>query len=99
MISTPTPSANWEERYETLRFHVLDDRPVLNLEPLGFVLWLAQGMAGWMDCWVEAVAAPRPSPAIAPPSRTVPTSSFWQQQLTLLLAHITIQHLYPAALL
>jgi hypothetical protein len=99
MISARTPSATWVERYETLRLHVMDDRPVLDLEPLGLVLWLAQGMAGWMGCWVEAVAAPPPSPAVVPPLRTVPTSSFWQQQLTLLLAQITIQHLYPAAAL
>ena len=97
MISSPTPSATWVERYETLRLHVLDNRPVLDVQPLGLVLWLAQGMVGWMRCWAKAVETPPPSPAVVAPLRPFPGTSLWQQQLTLLLAQITIQRLYPAA--
>ncbi len=99
MISSRTPSATWVERYETLRRHVLDRRAGLALEPLGLVLWLAQGMAGWMCSWAKAVEAPPPSPAMVAPLPLFPATSLWQQQITLLLAQITVQRLYPTATL
>jgi hypothetical protein len=99
MISSRTPSATWVERYETLRRHVLDRRGGFALEPLGLVLWLAQGMAGWMCSWAKAMEAPPPSPAMVAPLPMFPARSLWQQQLTLLLAQITVQHLYPTAAL
>ena len=94
MIASSTPSTTWIERYETLRRHVLTARPVLDLEPLSLVLWLAQGMAGWMRRWTKAVEAV-PSPAVVPAPSPYPITSLWQQQLTLLLAQITVQRLYP----
>jgi hypothetical protein len=98
MISSATPSATWVERYETLRLHVLDSRPTLQVQPLGLVLWLAQGMAGWMRCWARAVEAAPPPPAAVVPLRPFPATSLWQQQLTLLLAQMTVQRLYPLPL-
>jgi hypothetical protein len=99
MISTHTASATWAERYETLRRHVLDRRAGLALEPFGLVLWLAQGMAGWMGSWAKAVEAPPSSPAMVAPLPMFPATSLWQQQITLLLAQITVQRLYPTAAL
>lgn len=99
MISSRIPSATWVERYETLRRHVLDRRDGLALEPLGLVLWLAQGMAGWMGSWAKAVEVPLPSPAMVAPLPMFPATSLWQQQITLLLAQITVQRLYPTAAL
>jgi hypothetical protein len=97
MIPPITPSATWIERYETLRRHVLQGCQIFDSEPLSLVLWLAQGMAGWMRHWSRAVEVVS-SPAVfsSPPLPLVATS-LWQQQLTLLLAQITVQHLYPVA--
>jgi len=99
MILSQTPSATWVERYETLRRHVLAGRAGLALDPLGLVLWLAQGMAGWMCYWAKAVEAPPSSPAMVAPLPMFPATSLWQQQITLLLAQITVQRLYPTAAL
>ena len=95
MISQTKPSTTWVERYETLRHHVLNDYPVFDSEPLSLVLWLAYGMAGWMCQWAKAVEGV-PSPAVVPPQARFAATSIWRQQLTLLLAHITVQRLYPA---
>jgi hypothetical protein len=90
-----TPPATWIERYEALRRQVVSARPVLDLQPLSLVLWPAQGMAGWMRRWAKAVEA-APPPAVVAPPLPDPTPSVWQRQLTLLLAQITVQRLYPA---
>jgi hypothetical protein len=94
MIPSRTPSSRWVERYETLRQQVLNARPVLDLQPLGLILWLAQGMAGWMRRWNQAVEVV-PSSVVVPSTPPHPADSLWQQQLTLLLAQMTVQHLYP----
>jgi hypothetical protein len=62
---------------------------------LGLVLWLAQGMAGWMRRWTEAAEVSSSSVPVPGPL-PYPTTPLWQQQLTLLLAQITVQRLYPA---
>ncbi len=95
MIPPGTPSSIWTDRYETLRRHVSPGGRVLDGEPLSLGLWVAQGMAGWMRRWSKAVAVAPPSAAPPPPVRLAATS-LWQQQLTLLLAQITVQRLYPA---
>jgi hypothetical protein len=56
-------------------------------------------MAGWMGSWAKAVEAPPPSPTMVAPLPMFPATSLWQQQITLLLAQITVQHLYPTAAL
>ena len=96
MISPPTPSPTWVERYETLRRHVLAGGPTLDLEPLGLVLWRSQGMAGWLRCWARAVPLPPPAPVVASPRPRFPATSLWQQQLTGLLAQMAVQQLYSA---
>ena len=96
MIPPLTPPATWIERYETLRRHVLQGGQIFDREPLNLVLWLAQGMAGWMRHWTKAVEM-SPAPAVAPSPLRFAAPSLWQQPLTLLLAQITVKHLYPAA--
>jgi len=95
MIPPLTPPATWIERYEMLRRHVLQGCQIFDSEPLSLVLWLAQGMAGWMRHWTKAVEV-SPSPAVAPSPLQLAGTPLWQQQLTLLLAQITVQRLYPA---
>jgi hypothetical protein len=96
MIPPHTPPATWIERYETLRRHVLQGGQIFDREPLSLVLWLAHGMAGWMRYWTQAVEV-SPSPAVAPSPLPLAATSLWQPQLTLLLAQITVKHLYPPA--
>ena len=95
MILTPTPSTVWIERYETLRRHVLHGCQIFDRDPLSLVLWLAHGMAGWMRHWAKAMEMAASPAATLSPLRLAATS-LWQQQLTLLLAQITLQRLHPA---
>jgi hypothetical protein len=95
MILPTTSSVSWVERYEALRRHVIEGCQILESEPLSLILWLAQGMAGWMRHWAEAVVV-APSLAVVPRALPFTVTSPWQKQLTLLLAQITVQRLYPA---
>lgn len=94
MMPPIPPSQSWSERYETLRRHVLSGAHVFESQPLSLVLWFAQGMAGWMREWTKAVEA-APSSAVVPPPVPFTATTLWQQQLTLLLAQLTVQRLYP----
>ena len=85
----PTPLAAWKQRYEALRQHVLERRQVLGADPLGLVVLLRQGVAGWMKSWWE----PPPLPTLPMPLPSPPPTPQWQQQLTELLAHMTVEHL------
>ena len=51
MMMTASEPAAWTERYESLRRYVLEGRAVLQAQPLGLVLWMAKGLAGWMNEW------------------------------------------------
>jgi len=94
MNPTLTSSTIWTERYESLRRHALHGCQIFDSAPLSLVLWLAHGMAGWMRHWTKAVEA-APSPTAIPPPLHLAATSLWQQQLTVLLAQITLQRLYP----
>jgi hypothetical protein len=87
-------SGTWAERYEALRQYILEDRHVLQTEPLSLLLWLSHGMAAWMHNWTK-LAEGASQPVAAPPPLRCPTTSVWQQQLTVLLAQITAHHLQP----
>ena len=89
-----TEPAAWTERYETLRRYVLEGRSELQTQPLGLALLMAKGMAGWMKQWsrLAQATAPPPSPA-ARPDGCAPDG--WQQQLTLVLAQMTLGYLQP----
>lgn len=83
--ATPTV---WKQRYEALRQLAIGGREILETEPLGLVLLLRQGVAGWMRCWSES--APTPAPVAEAP--VVPAST-WQHQLTEVLAAMSLAHL------
>ncbi len=94
MNLSPHSSPNlWTERYETLRRHFLEDRQLLACDPLGLTLLLRSGAADWMSRWITETLS-KPAVAAAQPWR--PSASLWPEQLTILLAHITLQHLPPA---
>jgi hypothetical protein len=96
MMPHITPSASWTERYETLRRYIMNDNHVFESSPLGLALWLAQGMAGWMRGWTQAVQVAS-SPALVRLPVRITATPLWQQQLTMLLAQITVQRLFPAS--
>jgi hypothetical protein len=87
-----TSPAGWTERYEALRRYVLEGRQLFESQPLGLALWLAQGMAGWMKRWT----APLPVTAPAPVGSAAAGTGPWQEQLTWLLAQMTLEHFRPA---
>ena len=93
-VSPQTATTIWRQRYETLRQHVLEDRQVLGADPLGLLLFFRQGVAGWMRAWQEPTSSLALSCAPAP---CCPATPLWQEQLTRLLAQITVQHLQPTA--
>jgi hypothetical protein len=93
MNSNRACSTVWTERYEVLRRYVLEGRQRLQTQPLGLALWLAKGMAGWMKQWTELIEVRSLSPR--PVFSTPVASGGWQEQLTLLLAQMTLEQLQP----
>jgi hypothetical protein len=69
----------------------------LESDPLGLVLLLRQGVAGWMRSWSD------PTPTTLLQSALVPSlaasTSGWQQQLTQVLAEMSLAHLPNRAVL
>ncbi len=89
-----TEPAAWTERYESLRRYVVQGRAVLGSQPLGLVVWRAKGMAGWMSQWHQPSQPEFQSPATAGVAAGLSTGP-WQEELTLLLAGMTLAHLQP----
>ena len=89
-----TEPAVWTERYESLRRYVLEGRAMLQAQPWGLVLWMAKGMAGWMSEWSK-LSQPEPqTPATVWLLRCLSCGP-WQNELTMLLAQMTLPHLQP----
>lgn len=88
----PVSATLWQQRYETLRQHVVQGSQILGSDPLGLVVLFTRGVAGWMQSWWEAPAEPSTTSA---PRQSLgdPATPQWQEQLTHLLAHMTAQHL------
>jgi len=89
-----TEPATWTERYETLRRYVLEGRALLQAQPLGLVLWMTKGMAGWMSEWSK-LSQPEPQSPAAVWLPLCPSTGSWQTELTMLLAQMTLPHLQP----
>ena len=87
-----SPPALWRQRYEALRLHALQARQVLGADPLGLVVLVTRGVAGWMQGWRDPAGPPSPPSAPPLPARC-PTTPPWQRELTEVLAHMTAQHL------
>lgn len=94
MKSLPAVSpATWRQRYEALRQHVLERPQILSADPLSRVVWFTRGLAGWMQSGRVVPAEPAPALAQPPPPPRCASAPPWQQQLTRLLAQMTVQHL------
>jgi hypothetical protein len=99
-VSSPasTSAASWKQRYEALRQLAVAGSQLAGTEPLGLVLLVRQGVARWMHSWPRPTpsAADTAAPPVPPP--VLPTPQ-WQQQLTALLAQMSLAHLSPTAAL
>jgi hypothetical protein len=81
------------EQYEALRRHIVEGPARLGVDPLGAILVVKAGVAGWMRQWTRtsrATLTPATLPASLPSSEPI-----WQHELTMLLAGITACHLRP----
>src|SRR2546425_869996 len=85
----------WTERYETLRRHFLENRHLLEADPLGLTLLLQRGMACWMCTWQSCAATAAEASTPSMQSWYRPITTTWQQELTRLIADMTAQHLQP----
>ena len=92
MKVAPTAARSWTERYEALRQYVLEGQQCLQTQPLGLALWVAQGMAGWMKQWRELITTPTPAVGLPAPA-SGPALGRWQEQLTCVLAQMTLANL------
>lgn len=96
--SAAAPAASWKQRYEALRQLVVAGNPLTGTEPLSLAVLLRQGVARWMRSWPRTTqtAGDAALPPVAPP--VVPTPQ-WQQQLTAVMAQMSLAHLSPIATL
>jgi len=88
----PTAATLWKSRYEALRQLAVAGSQILGAEPLGLVVLLRQGVAGWMRAWPRPTESAAQASTLPPPSTISPPPQ-WQQQLTALLAQMTSAHL------
>ncbi len=89
---SPATATVWKQRYEALRQLAIGGRQILETDPLGLVLLLRQGVAGWMRSWSESAPTSTLQRAPVPEAPTAPTS-VWQHQLTEVLAAMSLAHL------
>ena len=92
MNLAPAQPNLWKERYETLRRHFVENRRLLGSDPLGLALLLRSGIAGWVRAWRSCTEAAPQTGAPTPDSTCPPISTASQQELTLLIAHMTARH-------
>jgi hypothetical protein len=93
--TTATTAALWKQRYEALRQWAGAAPRILEAEPMGALLLCRQGVAGWMRSWSGLTGLCERPPAAAARAAPAPDTpgSQWQQQLTQLLAQMSLVHL------
>ena len=96
MNRSPATPHLWTERYETLRRHFVENRQLLEADPLGLTLLLQRGIAGWMRTCQSGALSATQATTPSPQSWCPPIGPVWQQELTRLIAQMTAHHLYPA---
>jgi hypothetical protein len=94
MKTPPTPPNLWQERYESLRRYFVDGRRELETDPLSLTVLLQQGLAGWMRAWRHSATAQPNPPSSSSPPLDCPMGPIWQQQLTHLIAHMTLNQIH-----
>ena len=90
-VASPASATVWKQRYEALRQLAVGGRQILESDPLGLVLLLRQGIAGWMRSWSELTpSVPILSSQVLSP---ITYAGGWQHQLTQVLAEMSLAHL------
>jgi hypothetical protein len=99
-MNVPEPNASlWRQRYENLRRHFLEGRQILGTDPLGLVLLLRIGVAGWMRQWTAMPTGTQtPASVVESFEPSSAMSTGWQHELTLVLAQMAARHLPTAQL-
>ena len=80
-------SPDWARRYEDLRAHTLGSLAALPSQAWGWVVFVQQGMRGWMHAWQDPC---RHIQDQASPMPTLPSSAN-ASEATLLLANMTLR--------
>jgi len=81
------------EQYEALRQNAVAREAIFSDTPLGAILVVKTGVAGWMRQWKQCSATVPSIRSLLPGPPELPG---WQHELTLLLAQITTRHLSAA---
>lgn len=91
-MTTPSASVSTEQ-YEALRQNAVARTAIFSAAPLGTILVVKTGVAGWMHQWRQRPeAVPMSSPSTRPSGQPG-----WEHELTLLLAQITVRQLSPSS--
>jgi hypothetical protein len=81
-------SSDWGQRYEDLRAHALGSLATLHSQAQGLVVFVQQGMRGWMRAWQDPPPDTRETarftPALNPSLESTP-------EATLLLTNMTLR--------
>lgn len=98
MKAIPTAPGCWTERYESLRRHFLEQPCRFEATPLGLVMLMGNGVAGWIHRWTDSSPPPEGSASgPRPKSYSLPPNTGVQLQVSLLLAQMTVVHLLPSS--
>jgi hypothetical protein len=73
----------------------LDRSRVFLTDPLGAILVVKTGMAGWMRQWRQVSEAIIAAPSLPVPLSRPPNEPSWQHDLTMLLAEMSARHVRP----
>jgi hypothetical protein len=84
---TTINSPDWVQRYEDLRAHTLGSLASLQPQAWGLVVFVQQGMWGWMRAWQDPLSSVSDQ---ASPERTPNVLRNRAPEATLLLANITL---------
>jgi hypothetical protein len=84
-----SPSVSTDQ-YEALRQNAVARAQVFSTEPLGAILVIKTGVAGWMRACRQLSGA---VPTTWPPRSRPSEGRDWQHELTQLLAQMTVRHL------
>ena len=83
------------EHYEALRQHAVERGRVFLTDPLGTILVVKSGMAGWMRQWRQVSGEINAAPSTPLLLSCPQNEPGWQHELTMLLAQMSARHLRP----
>ena len=85
---TALASPDWVRRYEDLRAHTLGSLAAFQSQAWGMVVFIEQGMRGWMRAWLQP---PPDTGDAARPTSTPSASLNGTPEATMLLTNMTLR--------